>query len=107
MINKSTIITRIFTASALSKLIKIAEASFLFLLRLAIIDAAYAPTITLAPPKTADKPAFKPDKTSATTATAAVAITWILSILLKTSVVFDADNDLNPVKLNTILFTNA
>ena len=41
---------------------------------------------------------------SAITATTAVAITWILSILLKTSVVFDADNDLNPVNLNTIYY---
>jgi len=107
MINKSTIITRIFTASALSKLIKIAEASFLFSLRLATIVAAYAPTITLAPPKTAEKPAFKPAKTSATTATAAVAIAWILSILLKTSVVFDADNDLRIQLIKHYLFTNA
>jgi hypothetical protein len=101
MINKSTIITRIFTASALSKLIKIAEGSFLLLLRLAINDAAYAPIITLEPPKTAEIPAYNPDKISAIIATAAVAITWILSILLKTSVVVDADNGLNPVKLNT------
>ena len=102
MISKSTITTKIFTASAFNKLIKTAEASFLFLLRLAIIDAAYAPIITLKPPKTADKAALKPDKISASNATATVAITWILSMLLKTSDVFDADNDLNPINLNTI-----
>jgi hypothetical protein len=38
-----------------------------------------------------------------TTATTSVATTWILSILLKTSVVFNADNDLNPINLKALL----
>lgn len=53
--------------------------------------------ITLNPPKVADIPACRPEESTIITATANVAISWTLSILLKTSNDFDADNDLNPI----------
>ena len=81
VMNNNIIITNTFTASAFSKLINIAVASFL--LRCAILAAKKAPIITATPPANADKPALRPDITNAAIATSAVAIICNRNILLK------------------------
>ena len=96
------IIIIIFTASAFNKFTKIAVGSSLFAPRFAMNAATDAPINTAEPPNIAEILACKPKVSSITAATATVAISWILSILLNTSAVMDADNDLNPVNLKAV-----